>query len=59
MAKVWYSLARTINQGNYENAKFEYGIELTCEPDFVDETYEIAKEIVRKQVEEEEAKWRL
>ncbi|MFA5408825.1 MAG: hypothetical protein WC277_06225 [Bacilli bacterium] len=46
-AKVSYGLGRTINTGNYENAKIDIHVEFMCEEDEVEQTYERAKKFVR------------
>jgi len=58
-AKVRYSLGRTINLGNYENAKVEVEVELQCEEDDIDEAYQQVKGIVDSKIEEEVKRWQL
>jgi len=45
--QVWYSMARTINTGNYESLKFEIGESRAVDED--DDSEEVYKEI-RKDV---------
>lgn len=56
-AKVSYGLGRTINTGNYENAKIDVHVEFMCEEDEVEQTYERAKKFVRQRVKEEVLEW--
>jgi hypothetical protein len=56
-AKVKYSLGRTINTGNYENAKVEIGLELECEETDVKQAYAKVKKFVDARVKEEELRW--
>lgn len=56
-AKVSYGLGRTINTGNYENAKIDIHVEFMCEEDEVEQTYERAKKFVRQRVKEEVLEW--
>lgn len=58
--RIKYSLGRTINTGNYENAKIEVGIELdiqSVDEKSLDDWYEKAKRWVNKRVKEEEREW--
>ena len=59
MAKVKYQLGITINLGNYENAKVDCGIELSCDQDekSLEEAFENAKEFVKTKVEQEKMEW--
>lgn len=56
-AKVSYGLGRTINTGNYENAKIDIHVEFMCEEDEVEQTYERAKKFVRQRVKEGVLEW--
>ena len=56
-AKVSYGLGRTINTGNFENAKIDIHVEFMCEEDEVEQTYERAKKFVRQRVKEEVLEW--
>jgi single-stranded DNA-specific DHH superfamily exonuclease len=57
--EVGYSLARTINTGNFENAKFEVSCKTTCDEKDVESTFKKLKVFVDKKVKQEEMSWRL
>ena len=57
--KVSYSVGRTLNMRNFESAKFEIGVEVSCPEDELDETYEKAKQFVDEQIAEEEKNWKI
>jgi hypothetical protein len=54
--KLFYSLGRTINLGNFESVKFEYGVEV--EGDNRSELLADAKEFVEEVVAQETSFWK-
>jgi hypothetical protein len=59
--RIKYGLGRTINMGNYENAKIEVGLELdveTADRDALDGWFEKARKWVNNKVKQEEMEWR-
>ena len=57
MTKVYYSCGRTLNMGNYESARFDFGLELDCKEEEVEEKMKEAEKFVAAKVKEEEHKW--
>lgn len=58
--RIKYSLGRTINNGNFENAKIEVGVELdiqSVDEESLDDWYEKTKRWVNRHVKEEEREW--
>lgn len=57
--KLRYSAGRTLNTGNYESARFEVSVELTCLEDDIDGCYDRAKDFVDEKIEENTKQVRL
>lgn len=53
-ARVKFELTKTINLGNYENAKVCVGLEVQCDVDDIEATYEKIREQVKTKAEQEE-----
>lgn len=51
MATVKYGLGLTLNVGNYESVRVEYGIELPSPVDSVEDVWDMAVEMVDARVE--------
>jgi len=59
-ARIKFSLGRTINTGNYENAKFDIGVEqqVDCKDlAELERSLENMKDWVKQRVHEEELEW--
>ena len=58
MMKIKYNMGKTINMGNFENVKLDFGVEMMCEEKDMDKKWVEAEEFVQQKIEEEEMKWR-
>ena len=57
-ARVKFELAKTINLGNYENAKVCIGIEVQTDTDNIESVYEKIRAEVTEKLEQEEMEWK-
>lgn len=55
MAKISYSLGRTINTGNYNSVRVDVSHEIECDETDVEKKYEQLRDFVRGKLREEVA----
>jgi len=60
-AKVEYSLARTLNMGNYESTKIHIGFAVECEAtkEAVEKAFEGCRAFVKRKIAKEEMEYKV